>query len=236
MIPKKIHLAWINKNLLDSDSPLIIHGVKKLIELNPEWEVTFYDDEEIDAYLKEKLDAPLYDLIAHKHPVQKTDIWRLIKIYTEGGLYLDIDRFCDTTLENLLEENTKWVLPICRDYDFSHDFMMSAPENPVYKVAIDMYLHRLQDGHTNIYFLGAQTYMHAITFSLLGEIVNTDPGKEVFKSIKDKLNAIDFIKVYEEDPPYHTVIYREGQLNIDWEKEKRKFYKESGIKHWSGEW
>lgn len=236
MIPKKIHLAWINKNLLDSDSPLITHGVKNLIELNPEWEVTFYDDEEIDAYLKEKLDALLYDLIADKHPVQKTDLWRLIKIYTEGGLYTDIDRFCDTPLDDLVDEKTKWVLPICRNYDFSHDFMMSVPFNPAFETCINLYIDRLTRGYNNIYFLGAQTYMHALTASIMGEMINTNPGKDAFDAIKDKLAELEFIKVCEENPPYHTVIYRNGELNLDWEQEKRKLYAEFGLRHWSNEW
>ena len=80
LIPKIIHLSWKDKNLLESDSPLVTEGVKKLIELNPEWEVTIYDDDEIDGYLKDQLESKHYALIADKHVVQKTDLWRLIKL------------------------------------------------------------------------------------------------------------------------------------------------------------
>jgi hypothetical protein len=59
MIPKKVHLSWKTKDLLDSESPLITEGVKKLIELNPNWEVTIYDDAEVDAYLQDKLEPQL---------------------------------------------------------------------------------------------------------------------------------------------------------------------------------
>ena len=59
MIPKKVHLSWKTKDLLDSESPLITEGVKKLIELNPNWEVTIYDDAEVDAYLQDKLERTL---------------------------------------------------------------------------------------------------------------------------------------------------------------------------------
>ena len=76
MIPKKVHLSWKTKDLLDSESPLITEGVKKLIELNPNWEVTIYDDAEVDAYLQDKLEPQLYALIADEHIVQKTDLWR----------------------------------------------------------------------------------------------------------------------------------------------------------------
>ena len=125
MIPKKVHLSWKTKDLLDSESPLITEGVKKLIELNPNWEVTIYDDAEVDAYLQEQLEPQLYALIADKHIVQKTDLWRLVKLFIEGGLYIDIDRFVNTPLDDLVDEDTKWVVPTCRDYDFSHDFMMA---------------------------------------------------------------------------------------------------------------
>jgi len=52
MIPKKVHLSWKTKDLLDSKSPLVVHGVKRLVDLNPDWEVTIYDDQEVDDYLK----------------------------------------------------------------------------------------------------------------------------------------------------------------------------------------
>ena len=236
MIPKKVHLSWKTKDLLDSESPLITEGVKKLIELNPDWEVTIYDDDEVDEYLKDRLEPKLYALIADKHIVQKTDLWRLVKLFIEGGLYIDIDRFVNKPLNDLIDKDTKWVLPICRDYDFSHDFMMVSPQSPVFRYAAQLYLQRLKEGNSSIYFLGPQTYMHAITHTLMGEMINTDPGIAVFEKIREKMEAAGFIKTYREDPPYDTIIYRNGTLGLNWEQEKRAFYAESGLKHWSGEW
>ncbi len=236
MIPKKVHLSWKTKDLLDSESPLITEGVKKLIELNPNWEVTIYDDAEVDEYLKDRLEPKLYALIADKHIVQKTDLWRLVKLFIEGGLYIDVDRFVNKPLDDLIDKDTKWVLPICRDYDFSHDFMMTAPQNPAYSYATQLYLERLQEGHSSIYFLGPQTYMHAITKTLMGEMINTNPGEEVFEAIRGAIKTSGFIKTYREDPPYDTIVYRNDTLGLDWEQEKRKFYAESGLKHWSGDW
>ena len=235
MIPKKVHITWKTKDLLQSESPIVTEGVKKLIDLNPEWEVTIYDDEEVDTYLQRKL-GDQYPLIADKHIVQKSDLWRLMLLFEEGGLYIDIDRFIDTPLDDLMGPSTRWVLPTCKDYDFSHDFMMTAPGNPAYRVAANLYLQRLRDGHNSIYFLGPQTYMHAITLVVMGEMINTDPGEEVFEEIREKLNSAGFINTYREDPPYNTIVYRNGALELNWEQEKRKFYAESGLKHWSGDW
>jgi mannosyltransferase OCH1-like enzyme len=236
MIPKKVHLSWKTKDLLDSKSPLVVHGVKRLVDLNPDWEVTIYDDQEVDDYLKTQLEPQVYALIASKHIVQKTDLWRLIKLYEEGGLYIDVDRFVDTPLNDLVDENTKWVLPTHRDYDFSHDFMMTAPHNPAYGLAAQMYIERMSQGHTNVYFLGPQTYMHAVTQTLTGEILNTDLGIAAFDRLRDIMKSCGFIKTFREEPPYNTIVYRGENLGLDWEQEKRKFYAESGLKHWSGDW
>lgn len=236
MIPKKVHLSWKTKDLLDSKSPLVVHGVKRLVDLNPDWEVTIYDDQEVDDYLKTQLEPQVYALIASKHIVQKTDLWRLIKLYEEGGLYIDVDRFVDTPLNDLVDENTKWVLPTYRDYDFSHDFMMTAPHNPVYRLAAQMYIERMSQGHTSVYFLGPQTYMHAVTQTLTGEMLNTDLGIAAFDRLRDIMKSCGFIKTFREEPPYNTIVYRGENLGLDWEQEKRKFYAESGLKHWSGDW
>lgn len=236
MIPKKVHLSWKTKDLLESTSPLVTEGVKRLVELNPDWEVTIYDDADVDQYLKNKIEPDLYDLIANKHIVQKTDLWRLIKLFEEGGVYMDIDRFVDTPFDDLIDENTKWVLPTCRDWDFSHDFMMTAAGNPAYYATAMLYLQRLKEGHTSVYFLGPQTYMHGITLTVLGEMVDTNPGAEVFDKMRATIASSGFVKMYREDPPYNTIVFRGQHLGLDWEQEKRNFYAESGLKHWSGEW
>jgi mannosyltransferase OCH1-like enzyme len=103
MIPKIVHLSWKAKDLLDSDSPLVQEGMKKLVELNPDWDVQISTDDEVDSYLQAQLEPKIYELIADKHVVQKTDLWRLIKLFTEGGVYVDIDRFVDTPLDYLVD-------------------------------------------------------------------------------------------------------------------------------------
>ena len=235
-IPKIIHIAWKHKHILDSQSPLILNGLRKLIDINPDWQVTIHTDEEIDHYLKVTLQEIDYKLIQDKHVVAKTDIWRLLKLYLEGGLYIDIDRFCNIKLSELATDNIKWVLPTYMDTDFSHDFMMSAPKNPVFLKAIDLYLTRRREGNDNIYFLGPQTYMHAITMVLCGEMINTNPGKEKFDKILATINQAPFIKTYRETPPYDTIIFNDTDTQPDLETLKREFYAREGINHWTGSW
>ena len=81
MIPKIAHISWIDKNVIDNQSPLILNGVRNLIDLNPDWNVVMYDNNDIDEYLKSVLDKRDYNLIKDIHIVEKSDLWRLFKLH-----------------------------------------------------------------------------------------------------------------------------------------------------------
>ena len=235
MIPKLIHMTWKTRDVVNDDHPLIEHGLKSLVALNPDWELQLHEDAEVDQYLQESMTYDEYSLIRNAGIVQKSDLWRLYKIHNEGGLYVDIDRICNQSITPHIRDGVSWVLPVCIDYDFSHDMMLSASGNPVYKLAIRLYLQRLREGHTNVYFLGSQTYMHAITMAAFGKIINTNPGVDVFRQIKDSMKQIPFIQLVDEQPPYKTFLY-DGPPPFDHETMKRDFYGKSNVKHWTGDW
>jgi mannosyltransferase OCH1-like enzyme len=141
-IPKKAHIVWNHKNIINSNHPLITNGVRKLISLNPDWDVTVYDDYNIDEYLKSVLDNSDYNLIKDLHIVEKSDLWRQFKLYNEGGLYMDIDRFYNIPLSEIVTDGIKCVLPTCLDWDFSQDFMLTESKNPIQAKTIELILQR----------------------------------------------------------------------------------------------
>lgn len=241
-IPKRVHVSWPDKNILSNDHPMVQMGLARLREMNPDWKIDISDDQDVDLYLKKCLGSRDYDLIKDRHVVEKSDLWRLFKIYREGGLYVDIDRFCNRELDGMIEHNTRWVLPTCLDADFSQDIMLSYPDNPAYYEAILLAIERRRAGQRSIYFLGPQTYMHAITKSLLGRMVDSHPGPQIFQQIRKTISRMPFIQIYREHPPYDTIIYQhDPQDDItpeleNWEMLKRDFYVQSGLRHWSGEW
>jgi mannosyltransferase OCH1-like enzyme len=234
-IPKKAHLIWNHKNVINSNHPLITNGVRKLISLNLDWDVTVYDDHDIDEYLKSVLDNSDYNLIKDLHIVEKSDLWRQFKLYNEGGLYMDIDRFYNIPLSEIVTDDIKCVLPTCLDWDFSQDFMLTESKNPIQAKTIELILQRRYEGHKSVFFLGPQTYMHAVTYTLLGEIVDTNPGVEKMNSIRNKISELPFVKTYREVPPNDTIVYK-GDVGGDLEVQKRDFYAKEGVKHWTGEW
>lgn len=237
MIPKKIHVSWNDKNILQSKHPLIVNGLSRLVEMNPEWSLEISDDNDVDSYLSKCLRPEDYEMMKVVSIVPKIDIWRLFKIFNEGGLYIDIDRLCNVKLDDLASDDIDYVLPTCRDYDFSHDIMMSRPGNPIFMLTADMSLQRRREGSDHVYFLGAQTYMHSITQVLFKQMINTNPGLETFEQMRNIISKeYPTIKMYREDPPMNTMVYKNDGSILNHETLKRDFYAQSGLKHWTGEW
>jgi hypothetical protein len=77
--------------------------------------------------------------------------------------------------------------------------------------------------------------MHAVTYNLLGETVNTDPGADTMDRIRNKISELPFAKTYREIPPNDTIVYK-GDIGDELEVQKRDFYAKEGVKHWTGEW
>ena len=238
MIPKIVHFSWIGDSILTTDHPFPQNTIQRMVELSPEWDFRFNSNEDVEEFLEKKLDKKDHDLIKGCHIVEKSDIWRLIKLYEEGGIYTDIDRLCNTALDDIITEDTKCILPTCLDNDFSQDFMCSAPHNPIFMETFKLNMERRKSGYKNTYFLGPQTYMHGVTKALFGEIIDVNPTIEVFTEIRKALKTLPFISTYREEPPYNTIIYqpKNTQVNFDHEEQKRNFYASCKLNHWTGEW
>lgn len=235
MIPKIAHVVWNHKGVLTNYHPFLTNGLHNLISMNPDWAVTVYTPKDIEYDLRHVLSDHHYNLVKNRHFVSKIDLWRQFKMYFEGGFYMDIDRLYNIPLSDIIDDGIKWVLPITKDYDFSCDIMLSAPNNPAFMKVAELYLNRVDRGWNDQYLLGPQTYMHGVSLTLSGKIVDTDPGAEQMNHLRSIMREHSFIKTYTEYPPGDTITYA-GSLGSSWEQLKRDFYASEGVKHWTGEW
>ena len=236
-IPKKIHISWLDDSILENQSPLVQNGIANLIRLNPNWQICFEDNDQVRSYLKCSIDRSDYLLLENKHIVEFLDVWRLVKLYNEGGIYLDLDRYCDVVLDEVIPSEVKCVLPTYLDTDFSQDIMISAAGNPIYQKAYDLIMHRRRQGSDNIYYLGPQTYMHAVTQTLCGTMIEPNPGIETMNMLREQINRSGFMISYRENPPSDTYNCRKGMDTIQqWEHNKRSLYADYCLNHWTGEW
>jgi len=237
MIPKIVHIAWKSKDILKNDSEFIRNCIRNVVELSG-WQAVVYDDQDIDTYLQQQLDRQDYLRLKDRHIVEKCDVWRLIKLYNEGGLYVDIDRLCNVSLNDIIPNHIKVVLPTSGNTNFSHDFMCSEPKNPMFAIVLSLNLQRRAMGSDNIYYLGPQTYFHGVTKSLIGQIVDVNPREDIFNGIRREIEKSGFILTYKETSIYDTFIYRPHapQIDFDHETAKRDFYASFNLKHWTNEW
>jgi hypothetical protein len=228
-IEKKIHVTWKNKNVIDKQHNIIKNGILQLKLLNPHYQFIIYDDNDIEKYLEDNLIKEDYDLIKNRKIVEKTDLWRLLKIYNEGGVYSDIDRFCNIPLENILKPTTKCALPMYLDSDFSQDIMISCSKNVIHKRAIELNLERRRNNCDDIYYLGPVTYFNAITEVFLGYQLNREPGQNYIDLLRKLINNSPYLETYREEPQYNTILYQGPEIIFD----KDELYKDENIKHWS---
>jgi hypothetical protein len=198
-IPSTVHVTFARPQLLRaSESPLIEQGLHQFRQLNPHWTVREWDDDAIDAYLRRHLHAQQYRMVARAHPVEKADLWRLVILCHEGGLYMDIDRLVNTPMSALIGPQTKMLLPVFRGFVpgnhsarrgdmhaarrsstfcFSQDLMATAAGNPLHCAAADLNMAaraecrspiRQVRGECTIMKLGPQLYMQGAMRMLFG--------------------------------------------------------------------
>ena len=228
-IEKKIHISWKTKDILDLDFTIIKHGIRQLKDLNPEYTFEISDNDDVDKFIKKHLSNDDYDLIKDRNIVEKVDLWRLLKIYHEGGFYMDIDRLCNIPLDDIVNSDHKYILPMHLDIDFSQDIMMSSSKNIIFKETIDLNLKRRREGCTDILSLGPITYFNAITKVLLGNQIKRYPTKENLIKLRSIISNCKYLSTYKEFPPYNTLVYRGPHISFD----KEKFYEYCDVNHWT---
>ena len=88
LIPKIIYQTWKTNNLHSSLAKKII----KWSEMNPEYDYLFFDDEQINAFIKIEYGNEIYrEYKKIQIGAAKADVWRLLMVYKYGGLYVDVD-------------------------------------------------------------------------------------------------------------------------------------------------
>jgi hypothetical protein len=78
---------------------MVFEGIRRMIDMNPDWTWKVYEHDDIDAYIRAEPDRPGamlshadVDLVLKAHFVEHTDAARLLIMWHEGGFYQDTDR------------------------------------------------------------------------------------------------------------------------------------------------
>jgi len=98
MIPKRIIQTG------PPELPLILRSaVTNVRLLNPTFEYCFFNDSQVEAFIREQYPAFREAFHSFRFPIQKYDLFRYLFVYTYGGFYLDLDVFLAEDLTPFLD-------------------------------------------------------------------------------------------------------------------------------------
>lgn len=162
MIPKNIFQTWKTKKISSE--------LKKITNTwkinNSSYEYYFYDDRECEFFIKDNFDKDVF--YAYKKIIPgafKADLWRVCMLYKFGGFYCDLDTICLGSIDNFVNEKTKFIAPVDLNNECStghnlfNSFIGSVKNSEVMKFCIERITH---NAHNNI------TDIPALDFSACG--------------------------------------------------------------------
>jgi mannosyltransferase OCH1-like enzyme len=109
-IPKKIYQLISDKNKISSEFQKNINYIKNL---NPDWEYTLYDDNDMINYIVSNYGYDMlkyYNKINPKYGAAKADFFRYLLMYIEGGVYLDIKSAIKFPLNEVILSDDEYLI------------------------------------------------------------------------------------------------------------------------------
>ena len=106
-IPKNIYLTYKTKNIPN-------RILERWRLLNPNYKIEISDDKDCYEFIEKHFGLFLAELFK-KIPIgmYKADLWRLCKLYINGGIYADVDLVPYTSINNILNKYSNNTFITC---------------------------------------------------------------------------------------------------------------------------
>ncbi len=145
MFPKKIYLTYKK----EPPKKVFKHWKK----LNPNYEIEFSTDKDCIQFLKKYFGKELMKMFK-KIPegMYKADLWRLCKLYINGGVYADIDLVPYISIDELIKDQHHFYSCLALDrISIFQAFIVTFPKNPLLLSFIASFIQNkpFQNGFVN---------------------------------------------------------------------------------------
>lgn len=161
-IPRVIYQTWWTKAL----PPSVQTTVNTMMELNGGYDYRLYDDREMQEFV-DRFHDPVLSRCFNSMRVgaAKADLWRYLVLYSEGGIYLDVDSVIHTSIDPLVGDDGCAV--ISRENNpglFVQWCLMFPPRHPILKRCIDRCVENITVGKRGsvLEMTGPRVYSAAI--------------------------------------------------------------------------
>lgn len=141
---------------------------------NIEYEHYFFTEEDRISFIEKYFDDVVLDTYLRIIPgAFKADLWRCCILYEKGGIYVDADMICLSSLESLIEESDEFLIsrddPMANRF-LANGFIASIPKHPFLKKQIDNIVDNVQN-------LRERYYLDISGPALFGKSVNEVCGR-----------------------------------------------------------
>jgi len=108
LVQKNIFQTY--KGELEELDDEILENIDVIKRLNPDWNYRYFSDLDCDKWVSQNYPGEVYDIWSRiKIGVAKSDLFRYLLIYKEGGVYLDIKSSIVYPLDYILRDQTEIV-------------------------------------------------------------------------------------------------------------------------------
>lgn len=106
-IPKQVYQTFFSKHF----HRISEQRMNKMKQLSSSYKFHLHNDEEIHSFVKNEVGGIIFYCFSKlNYIVAKTDLWRYLMLYFNGGIYLDIDSDIRVNLDDIIEPNDSAVI------------------------------------------------------------------------------------------------------------------------------
>uniref|UniRef100_UPI003D14FDF0 glycosyltransferase family 32 protein n=1 Tax=Vibrio sp. TaxID=678 RepID=UPI003D14FDF0 len=139
-------IIWQTNFTAKSTLPVYLNYLfNRLMSLSSEYH--YVSTEAREVFLKEHAPKEVYDAYMRlTNGAAQADLWRLMVLYTYGGVYMDIDATLVWPLNDILKQDTDALyIKVSNNTEITNYFIASKPNNPDLKRAIDQVVHNINN-------------------------------------------------------------------------------------------
>ena len=233
-IPKVIYQTWKKKG---SDLHPVLQSVQhQILQLNPEYEYRFFDDDDIMRFVQQEYDDRVYRAFCRlRVGAARADFWRYLVLYRWGGVYLDMDSTLLRPLRELIRDGDRCI--ISREGNpnvFLQWMLVFESGHPILKTCIDLCVQNIEGRFDGDVFslTGPGVFTNAVLQFLEGFLRergwenNKCTVSQIYGALDDAISSeyvrffgVDFGDFASFKHPYTFYLY-EGGGNVHWREDR----------------
>ena len=214
-IPKIIHQIYLQG---ESNIPENIkQSVAQLRENNAGWEYRFYDEPTIIHYIQHHYDPETLDIyfsIQPEYAAARSDFFRYLVMYKEGGVYLDLKSSCSKPFDSILNADDEFIicgweneqgqkyqgyginkhLKQLKHGEYQQWNIICKPNSPFLKAVIDEVTYRIKNYTPIKYHVGRKGVLNTtgpVPYSIAIEnLIQTNQFKYRYERFSEKFGLI----------------------------------------------